>query len=170
MARCIAVDGRPDQLIARARAGVARIELSLRGRGLWLNPAQLTRARWLSAMPAPAVALFGVVRLIIGAGRDQPIGFRIVMTLVLLIAAAVMAATLPARSRAGDRALRVAKGRHARAIRAPIQQEWALAVALGGVAVLGATPLAAYAQARQPSSMDDTGDSSSDGGGGGGGD
>jgi hypothetical protein len=91
------------------------------------------------------------------------------ISIALLIAAAVMAATLPARSRAGDRVLSVAKARHARAICAPTQQEWALAVALGGVAVLGATPLAAYAQARQPSSMDDTGDSSSDGDGGGGG-
>lgn len=169
VARCIAADGQPDKVVARARTAFAGIERGLRGRGLWLDPAQVTRARWLTAMPALAVALFGLAKMIIGAGRDKPIGFLIVMTLVLLIVAAVMAGTLPARSRAGDRALRLAKARHARAARAPTQQEWALAVALGGVAVLGATPLAAYAQARQPPSSGDNSGSSSDGDGGSGG-
>lgn len=169
VARCILLDGRPGKVVARARDGFSAIERSLHGRGLWLDRAQLARARWLTALPALAVTLFGFGKMLIGVGRDKPIGFLIVMTIVMLLVVAVMAASTPARTRAGDRALKLARTRHARAARAPTQEEWPLAVALGGVAVLGATPLAAYAQARQPPSSGDGSSSDSDGNGDGGG-
>lgn len=175
IAKCIAVDGKPADLVKRSAPVLETVRKRLIGRGLCLDDAQIARVRWLGCLPLYAVMGLGVAKMLVGASRDKPIGFLVFLTIVLAVITLVLWIKRPARTRAGDRALSAAQKRHKRAARAPRGEELALAVALGGTAILGSTAYASYHQARHPPSSSDGGSSSgdsgssSDGGGDGGG-
>ncbi len=171
VARCVAADGRPEQVLRRAGVALASVQKSLQARALWLDDAAAWRARLLSAMPLLVVGILGLAKMLVGASRGKPIGFLIVLTVILALVALGFLLVRPGRTRAGDQAIADARQRNARALRAPRNHELGLAVALLGTAALSGTAWAGYHQVRAPpSNSSDSGssDSNSDGGGGGG--
>jgi uncharacterized protein (TIGR04222 family) len=172
VARCVAADGKPDQVLRRAGVALAPLRKSLQARALWLDDAAAWRARLHSAAPLLLVAALGSAKMVVGASRGKPIGFLVVLTMILGLVALGFLLVRPTRTRAGDQAIADAKQRNARALRAPRNSELGLAVALLGTAALSGTAWAGYHQVRAPPSSSSDGggsDSSSDGGGGGGG-
>jgi uncharacterized membrane protein YgcG len=103
-----------------------------------------------------------VLKIYLGMMRDKPVGFIVVLTILIAIVAVGFAASRPQRSRAGDRALAQLTERHQREVRAPRGPEVALAVALVGTSALAGTAWASYHQLRQPPSSSDGGSSSTD--------
>jgi uncharacterized membrane protein YgcG len=101
----------------------------------------------------------------VGLARDKPVGFLVVLSVVMAVFALVMLLARPGRSRHGTAELQRLRAQHP-----PAQQlaartdQLALAVALGGTAILAGTGLAAYHEARAASSSYDSssGSSSSD--------
>jgi uncharacterized protein (TIGR04222 family) len=174
VARCVAADGKPDQVLRRAARALAPLRASLEARGLLLDVGAAWRVRCFSAAPLLLVCAFGVAKMLVGASRGKPIGFLVILSILLGLIALGFLISRPTRTRAGDFAVSEATTKHARALRAPRNSELGLAVALLGTAALSGTAYAAYHQARTPppSSSDggssDSSDSSSDGGGGGG--
>jgi hypothetical protein len=117
------------------------------------------------------VSVLGIAKMVVGASRGKPIGFLVVLTIILGLVALGFLLIRPGRTRAGDQAIADARQRNARAMRAPRNGELGLAVALLGTAALSGTAWAGYHQVRAPPSSSSDGggsDSSSDGGGGGG--
>jgi uncharacterized protein (TIGR04222 family) len=170
VARCVAADGKPDQVVRRAGVALASVQKSLQARSLWLDDSSAWRTRLFSAAPMLLVIAFGIAKMIVGAGRDKPIGFLVVLTIILALVALGFLFSRPTRTRAGDHAVADAKRKNARALRAPRNGELGLAVALLGTAALSGTAWAGYHQVRAPPSSSDGGGGgdSSDGGGGGG--
>lgn len=149
-----------------------RIEQTLVSRGLVLSDGQAWQLRLYSSLPLWAWSGFGLAKILVGLERAKPVGFITVLTIVCTLVALWMLAVRPRNSRAGQQAVRQAKVRHSRILRAPRSQadELALAVALGGTLVLSGTAWAGYHQHRvPPSSSGDGGGGDSNGGGGGGG-
>lgn len=176
LGKSIAADGKPLKLMSRARVTMEPVRRSLESRGLWLNAAQIASVRWFGPLPLYGVLALGVAKMVVGLSRDKPIGFLMLISLVLAVSTLVFWIKGAGRTRAGDRALKVETTRHARAARAPREHELALAVAVAGTTVLASTAYAQYHQTRHPptdstsssSSSDSSGsDSGGDGGGGG---
>lgn len=164
VACCVAADGKPERVIARAKPRLKSIEKRLQQTGLLLDGAGAWRIAWISALPMLLVLSMGAVRLVNGLGRGKPVGFLLVMSCLFGLVVLVLLLRPPRRTRAGDFALAQAKVRHERLLRAPRGTELGIAVALTGTAVLSQTAFADYHQARQPAG------SSGDGGGSDGGD
>jgi uncharacterized protein (TIGR04222 family) len=123
----------------------------------------------MTALPFVGVLLtFGIVKAVVGAERHHPIGFLIMM-LIATVFAAIALAKRPTRTRAGNDVLGAYKATHARAARAPLDNELLLAVALSGTVVLSDTAYApVYAASKTMSSSGSDGGSGCGGGGGGG--
>jgi uncharacterized protein (TIGR04222 family) len=172
VARCIAVDGAPAQLLKRSTAALAPFAQKLEKHNLWLDDAAAWRVRLFSALPLLLLAAFGATKIFVGLSRSKPVAFLVILTLIIGVIGLGVLLTRPTRTRAGDRALAEAKQRHARALRAPQHKELGLAVALLGTAALSGTAYAQYHQLRSPPSDSSGGgcggDSGGDGGGGGG--
>ena len=165
VARCVAADGSPATVLRRAAVALAPLQKSLQASGLLLDDASVWRVRWYSALPLLLLIGFGATKMMIGLSRDKPIGFLVLLTILLVLVAIGFLVTRPSRTRAGDQALADARHKHGRALRAPRNQELGLAVALLGTAALSGTAYAAYHNVRAPASSSDSGGgSSSDGG------
>jgi uncharacterized protein (TIGR04222 family) len=162
VAKQIQHDGRPDKVILGVARMLGPVRATLERNGLLLDPAQRQRAALLPALLPAAVAVLGVLKIYLGMMRDKPVGFIVVLTILIAIVAVGFAASRPQRSRAGDRALAQLTERHQREVRAPRGTEVALAVALVGTSALAGTAWASYHQLRQPPSSGDGGSSSSD--------
>ncbi|MGE4069796.1 MAG: TIGR04222 domain-containing membrane protein [Lysobacterales bacterium] len=170
VARCIAVDGSPAQLLKRSSVALAPLEKKLQQSNLWLDGAAAWRVRLFSALPVLLVAAFGLSKIFVGLSRSKPVAFLVILTVITGVIGLGLLLARPTRTRAGDHALADAKQRHARAMRAPQQKELGLAVALLGTAALSGTAYAQYHQLRSPpSSSGDSGGSGGDSGGGDGG-
>jgi len=173
IARCIAADGSPDRVVKRCEVALQPVKKSLQARGLCLDDASAWRVRSLSTLPVLLVCGLGGAKIMVGISRAKPVGFLIVLTIMMVIAALLFLLIKPTRTRAGDLALKDAKQKQARALRAPRKQEIGIAVALLGTAALSGTAYAGYHTARTPPSSDSSSgggtDSSGDGSGGGGG-
>lgn len=102
-------------------------------------PTAARQARVAGALPPLAVAAFGAANIAVGLSRDRPVGYLIVMTLILAGIGLHLLSKAPLRTRAGDRALKGARRRLTRVMRAPTTEELAIGVALGGTAVLVGT-------------------------------
>ena len=168
VARCIAVDGSPAQVLKRSAVALAPLEKRLQKANLWLDDAAAWRVRLFSALPLLLVAAFGVSKIVVGLSRSKPVAFLVILTIITGVIGLGFLLARPTRTRAGDQALADAKQRHARALRAPQQKELGLAVALLGTAALSGTAYAEYHQLRSPPGS--SGDSSGCGGDSGGGD
>lgn len=169
LGKTIAADGKPTKLLGRAALIMEPVRRSLERRGLWLNQAQTSSVRWIGALPLYGVLALGIAKMAVGISRGKPVGFLILISLVLGITTLVFWVKQPGRTRAGDLAFQQARTRHARAARAPKGNELALAVAIAGTTVLAGTAYAQYHETRHPPSSSDGSssgsDSSSDGGG-----
>jgi uncharacterized protein (TIGR04222 family) len=126
---------------------------------------QMTSFR-MSVLPYVGLLLvFGMIKVFLGAERNHPVGFLVIL-LILTAIAGIVLATRPARTRAGKDAVARYRASHARAARAPLDHELLLAVALSGAVVLSGTDYApVYAASR---TMSNSGNSGCGGGGGGG--
>ena len=114
------------------------------------------------------LALFGIIKAFVGAERQHPVGFLIIL-LIATAFAGIALARRPTRTRAGDDALQAYQSSHARASRAPLDHELLLAVALSGAVVLSDTPYASVYAASRTMSSGSGGDGGGSGCGGGGG-
>jgi uncharacterized protein (TIGR04222 family) len=112
---------------------------------------------------------FGITKAFIGAGRNHPIDFIVILLVVTAIAGIVLA-TRPKRTQAGSEVLKSYQEGNARASRAPLDHELLLAVALSGAVVLSGTAYGSvYAASQTMNSGSGCGGSGGCGGGGGGG-
>jgi uncharacterized protein (TIGR04222 family) len=115
-------------------------------RGLAASPAELVRFTtlvWgLVAMPL----LLGISKIIVGSSRGKPVGILTVLVLATLVFAMVSTFNPPRSTRAGRTAIRRSARRNARAIRAPLAEELALAFAMSGATVLAGTPYQTFAR------------------------
>ncbi len=167
--RCVASDGKPDALLRRMAPRLTNIEQRLTQRRLLLDASADWRARALPVLPIVAVVLFGIAKMVIGTARDKPIGFLVIISIVLGVIALVMLFKRPRQTLEGSAAVAKAKLANARLVGAPRAHELALAVAIAGTAVMSTTAFADYHKARHPpGSSGDGGGSDGDGGGGGG--
>jgi len=152
---------RPSALIKRGSRYVSEVRESLVRTGLALNPDQITRARWWPAVVPALVTLFGCSKIAVGLGRERPVGFMIVLSVIGTVITLSYLLTPIRNSRAGDKLLADMQRRHKVLKRAVSHGDLALGVALFGTGVLVATPLAAYNLERRPANDSGTSDSSS---------
>lgn len=161
LAEALRRDGDIRSLAMRCRATFTQLARHLEQRGLWLDGETAARIARRSAL-APAVVLaLGVAKVVVGVSRDRPVAILVILCVLLAIITLVFAFKLPQRSRSGDRALLELKRRHARAMRAPRDQEWPIALALVGSSVLAGTAYAAFHETRHPAASNSSSDSSS---------
>ncbi len=123
------------------------------------------RARGAALLGIPLV--LGVCKVGLGLSRDRPVGILLLLLLVTVIFGALLLAPHPHCNPAGAAVLAAARRDHARAVRAPLPEEMALAFALSGAVVLAGRD---YRWALQSSSSSSGGDGGGNGGGDGGGD
>lgn len=161
-----------------ARIGGASAIQSLRvdaeRRGWWFTREEATAIVRAQVLPLLALSGFAAAKIAVGLSRDKPVVFLVILTVLTLVCALVVWLSRPKITAAGRALLAAQKSKHKLEVRAHRDAHVALAVALGGTAVLSGTALAGYHSFRQPpSSGDSSSDSSSsdsggDGGGGGG--
>jgi uncharacterized protein (TIGR04222 family) len=163
-----------------------RIEQRLVAAGLVLDAQRRQRIRLVGGWVL-VVAALGVVRVVAGAANGRPVGFLIVLVLVVLAVGLLLVLRVPRRTRAGDALLRRLAADH-HLLSPSMRPDWevygpagaALAVGVFGVGALWAadpafaTDLAAQRAASQSawyggSSGGDGGGGSCGGGSGGGG-
>jgi len=169
--RCLKADTRLKVALPRIARAQSPLREALIRRRLWLDDDAARRLAWISAAAPLCVAAFGVLRITLSVSREKPFVFLLLMTAAITVIGLVFAVRKPGRSRAGDRHLRLANSHHSVAVRAPQNDQLAMAVALGGTAVLADTMFADYHRTRVPpsdsgtnSSSSSDSDSSSDGG------
>lgn len=148
--------------LARSTAEIAApIRATLSDRGLLAANRLLSPQALLPMLPIAATWLLGAAKIHVGVDRGRPVEYLAALMVVLTILAVLILVFRPKRSAAASRLLESEKARNAAAIRAPRAQDMAIAVALGGTAVLVGT---AYADWHQTRSLLGSG-SGSDGGG-----
>jgi len=157
------------QFQTAVRPIVDRLRERLQQLGYYPTGAQMAAFR-KEVLPFVLLLLaFGITKAYIGAGRNHPIGFLVIL-LFLTAVAGIALATRPKRTRAGTEALKTCKADNARASRAPLDHELLLAVALSGAVVLSGTPYASvYAASQTMNSGTGCGGGGGGGCGGGGG-
>jgi uncharacterized protein (TIGR04222 family) len=147
---------------------VERVQQRLQEFGYYPTDEQMTSFRTTVLPFVALLVVFGIIKAFVGAERHHPIGFLVILLFVTAFAAGIALATYPTRTRAGKEVLEAYQASHARASRAPLDQELLLAVALSGAVVLSGTPYASvYAASRRMSSGGDGGGGCGGGGGGG---
>ncbi len=144
-----------------------RLHLELAERGLVPSDAEVAQFRWRGGLLLCAPLLLGICKVLVGASRDRPVGILVLLLLLTCIFGAMLLTRPPHRNRAGEAAIASARKAHARAARAPLPEEMALAFALSGAAVLAGRDYRWALSSGSSSSSE--GGSSSDGGGDGGG-
>lgn len=157
--------------LAESAGALQQLRRQLEQQGWWHSAESSRRIAMLSALPLWLLAGFGGAKIAIGVMRDAPVALLVLLLIVTVVAALIFHFARPGATRAGRELLAAQKARHALDLRAPRPGKLALAVALGGTALLAGTALAGYHELRHPPSSGDGGgsdssDSSSDGGGG----
>jgi uncharacterized protein (TIGR04222 family) len=151
-----------------AKAG-PRLSGVLEQQGLYMAPAAAARLRAWRLMPLAVLLMIGAARLANGVGHDRPVGFLVALML-LTLGLLVAQWPLDRRTRAGIRAVRLARTDHDRLRRAPLRDEMGVAFALFGTSVLAGSILESLHRLRAASGDamvgDGGGDGGSDGGGG----
>jgi uncharacterized protein (TIGR04222 family) len=134
---------------ARAASYPTRIKKRLLEHGLLVSEGQGAVARWLPLALVLAVAVFGLVKVVVGLERHKPAGFLVAACVGTALVAMIGFGRPVLRSRRGDRVLAELKRKHA-ALEATAQRRPAglsdadmiLAVGLFGVGILTVGPLA----------------------------
>ena len=148
--------------VLRGRFGntLEEIRKGLEQRGLLLDGASASAIARSSAMAPALVFALGIVKVAVGIARDRPVAILVVCCILLAIVTLVFAFKRPTHSRSGQRVLAELRRRNARVMRAPKANEWPMALALAGTAVMTGTAFAAFHDYRQPQTGS-TGDGSS---------
>ena len=136
--------------------------------GLVPEAAAVDRWRLQGAALLSAPLLLGACKVAVGLSRDRPVGILVVLLALTAVLGVSILATRPHRNLAGAATLAAAQRTHARAARAPLPDEMALAFALTGTSVLAGRDYR-WALTSNGSNATSDGSSSSDGGGGDGG-
>ncbi|MDZ4813661.1 MAG: TIGR04222 domain-containing membrane protein [Pseudomonadota bacterium] len=152
-------DGRADHVLRLGVSLFSEVRQKLQRLGLLLDDAQARRAALIPASIPGAVLLLGLAKLSVGFQRDRPIGFLVVLCVVMLLITMAFALRMATRSLAGDRAVADLSRQHARAARAPRDVELPLAVALLGTVAMSGTAWADYHVLRTPPSSSSSSDS-----------
>src|SRR6185503_4169307 len=98
----------------------------------------------------------------VGLSRGKPVVFLVILMVVLGVIALVLLANRPRRTTSADTVVKASRTQYAAALRAPRNQDVAIAVALGGTAVLAGTAYAGWDEIRRPPASSDSGTSGSD--------
>jgi uncharacterized protein (TIGR04222 family) len=154
--------GRPgDFKVKDARAAadleVTRIEERLQEMGLELSRANRNKAGLLPALVLAVLVLIGIGKISVGVARHKPVAFLGIDTVVIGVAALLLAVFRPHRSIRGSRYLRKLQARHA-ALRTSAKSapgavtgaDLSLAVGLFGVGILAGGPLGSLHRALTP--------------------
>jgi len=160
IARAAAADPALPRIVRRLRPRLQRLRDVLRARGLLLTESQRWRVGLASALPFALLTLLGLAKISIGIDRGRPVGFLLLLTVLVAITAVVLLVRRPERTRAGDSLLAELNRRHAHARRAPRDGDIGLAVALAGTTVLAGTAYASFHESRAASSNSSSGCSS----------
>jgi uncharacterized protein (TIGR04222 family) len=148
---------------------VERVQGRLQQLGYYPSDEQMASFRRTVIPFVVLLFAFGTIKVFVGAGRNHPVGFLIVL-LVITIFTGLALAKRAARTQAGKEALAAYQASHAREARAPLDHELLLAVALSGTVVLSGTSYASvYAASRTMNDGGGDGGGGCGGGGGGGG-
>lgn len=154
----------PKRALPMIEPALSPLVQTLRLRGLLLDEdAARERARRAS-LPAFLMVGLGLAKIGVGIWRDRPVGFLMLLTLAMFIVGTVLLRSPVRVTRAGRSALDRARTDHAAAMRAPRQQDLAIAVALLGTTALAGTAYAAYHDWRQPAGSDSSSGTSDSGG------
>lgn len=113
-----------------------RLRSDLLARGLVPTEDEVRRFRMGAAAILGVPLLLGVCKAGVGVGRDRPVGILIGLVLATAVLGVAAVWEHPTCNRAGHAVLEAARRAHARAARAPLPDEVALAFALTGSAVL----------------------------------
>lgn len=138
--------------------------------GLLAGTKAMQSIRFWAILPFLMVMAFGLTKLVIGLGRDKPVGFLIFFLIITAIVAVVRFFTIDRRTHAGREAAEEARLRFERLQRASTTDEMALAVALFGTGVMATSAYGDFHRMRHNNNSDSSGsnDSSSSGDSGGG--
>jgi uncharacterized protein (TIGR04222 family) len=159
----------------RQRAGnwTAKIRTRLEKLGLVIPPPQGGLVRLVPGLFLVGVALFGGVKIMVGASRNRPVGILVFLVIVTVIFAIAFFAWRPYRSRRGDRALRQLKEANAaleyaagRRLSGLNDNDLVLALGLFGLGILAGGPLSGLQAALKPPPPVGSGGGSGCGGGG----
>ncbi|WP_257386750.1 TIGR04222 domain-containing membrane protein, partial [Tahibacter caeni] len=148
IARAAAADPALPRIVRHVRPRLQRLRDLLCSRGLLLTEGQRWSIGLASALPFALLELLGLAKIAVGIERDRPVGFLLVLTLLVGIATAMLLFRRPERTRAGDSLLAELNRRHAHARRAPRDGDIGLAVALAGTTVLAGTAYAEFHESR----------------------
>ncbi|MCC2656088.1 MAG: hypothetical protein K0Q76_1196 [Panacagrimonas sp.] len=151
----------PRRALPLIEPALSPLAQTLRLRGLLLDPGQARERARRAAMPSLLLFGLGVAKIAVGISRDRPVGFLVALSIVALIMAVVFLRSTTRMTGAGRRALARTRSDHAAAMRAPRQQDMAIAVALLGTTALAGTAYAAYHDWRHPAGSSDGGSSDS---------
>ena len=144
---CRNQQGAPVSRVLRLKADVRAIEARLAALGLRPGKGDRKRAAGLFWKPLVLLLVFGAVRVVVGAGSDQSVGFLMLLMVVTLVIGITTAGSLPRLSASGVRWLERRRGEWFRE-RKPMAtpEDVAMAVALIGPSALagvaGLEPLA----------------------------
>ena len=163
----IATGGLSDaRTVTRAARAMEPLRDRLERRGFWFEKAAARRIAQLSAIPMLAVLALGGAKVALGIMRDRPITLLVILCVLAAIVALVFWFSRPARTPSGDveraRLLRASPAARHRSAPDRSSNDLAMAVALGGTAILAGTALSGYHTARAASPSSDSGTSSSD--------
>lgn len=158
----------PERAARTVEAVLPALRQNLVLRGLMLDDETQRSLARRAALPSLLVFVLGVAKIGVGLARDRPVGFLVILSIVILLVGIYYLRKGVSVTRAGERVLLDAQTRHAAAARAPRTQDMAIAVALLGTAAMAGTAYAAYHQSRVEqgggSGSDSGSSSSSDGG------
>ena len=117
-----------------------RLRMELLACGLVPTDAALQRFRRVGAALLGGVVALGSAKVMVGLSRDRPVGILLFLMVLTILLGIILLTAVPYRNAAGTAVLKAARRTHARAARAPMPNEMALAFALSGSAVLAGRP------------------------------
>ena len=154
-------DGNLETLATRSAGALASLRRMLEQRGLFRDREAAAAQARTSAMAPLLVLGLGIVKIAVGVARDRPVAVLVVLCVLLAIATLVLWFKRPYQTRAGREAVAALRREHARAVRAPRDHEWPIALALVGTGVFAGTAYAAFHDYRHPASTSASSDTSS---------
>jgi uncharacterized protein (TIGR04222 family) len=146
-----------NQVQARALPRAAKLRPGLQEAGLVLSEEAAWTCRLLSALPLFAVALVGLVKIVVGTSRGKPVGYLVLLVILTVVAGVFLLAKRPLRSRRGDGVLaRLKTANEALGLSARRAPDWlehddlVLALGLFGTTILAYGTLAPLQVALKP--------------------
>lgn len=116
----------------------ALVEDGLRRAGLVMTPEERGSVRFWSTLPYALLLAFGATRQIIGEARDRPTGFLTALLIATAVLALIRWFSVDPRTRTGMELIKERQRTDARLKRAPLAEEFGMAVALFGTSALAA--------------------------------